>query len=48
MSHDLLKLRIHMNTPDVQSAETLWDELVRWCAGAMRASSSSAAGQKAP
>ena len=31
MSHDLLKLRIHMNTPDGQSAETLWDELVRWC-----------------
>ena len=31
MSHDLLKLRIHMNTPDGQSAEVLWDELVRWC-----------------
>lgn len=31
MSHDLLKLRIHMNTQDVDAAESLWDDLECWC-----------------
>ena len=31
MSPDLLKLRIHLKTPNVNSAEGLWDDLVSWC-----------------
>lgn len=31
MSPDLLKLRIHLKTPNVTAAEALWDDLVRWC-----------------
>ena len=31
MSHDLLKLHIQMNTPDVDAAESLWDDLECWC-----------------